>query len=217
MKQLLFIACLLFTVSCTVHNSNFISGGEPVTDSDLPSSEPGKCYARCLISDKYGLENDTLLMFAGADVTQPGVESKIIEVSPASSKWVKIPDKNCLSANPEDCLIWCLEKTPAQTRTLTTVVDTTLVKEFNAELVETKYLEDAGGYTEWREVICQNEISSEFVLELRESLIAEGYQVELGKDKIDGELKKVLKKYQIDHYLPIGQLDVETLAKLGVR
>lgn len=43
-----------------------------------------------------------------------------IEVSPASTKWVKKKaDKNCLSANPEDCLVWCLVEVPASYRTLT--------------------------------------------------------------------------------------------------
>ena len=41
-------------------------------------------------------------------------QSEEIEVAAASSKWVKKKaDKNCLSANPEDCLVWCLVETPA--------------------------------------------------------------------------------------------------------
>jgi len=43
-----------------------------------------------------------------------------IETSPASTKWVKKKaDRNCLSANPEDCLVWCLVEVPAQYRTIT--------------------------------------------------------------------------------------------------
>ena len=47
-------------------------------------------------------------------------ETETIEVSPASSKWVKKKSgDNCLSADPEDCMIWCLVEVPAQYRTVT--------------------------------------------------------------------------------------------------
>ena len=43
-----------------------------------------------------------------------------VEVSPASTKWVKRKaDRNCLSANPDDCLVWCLVEVPAEYRTVT--------------------------------------------------------------------------------------------------
>jgi peptidoglycan hydrolase-like protein with peptidoglycan-binding domain len=42
-----------------------------------------------------------------------------VEISPATTKWVKRKaDKNCLSANPEDCLVWCLVEVPAEYRTV---------------------------------------------------------------------------------------------------
>ncbi len=45
--------------------------------------------------------------------------SEVIEVQPASTKWVfRQGDKNCLSANPEDCRIWCLEEIPAKYQTI---------------------------------------------------------------------------------------------------
>jgi hypothetical protein len=37
------------------------------------------------------------------------------ENKPADTKWVKkIATENCRSANPDDCLVWCLVNTPAQ-------------------------------------------------------------------------------------------------------
>ncbi|MFK7980093.1 MAG: peptidoglycan-binding protein [Saprospiraceae bacterium] len=43
-----------------------------------------------------------------------------VEVSPASTKWVKRKaDRNCLSANPDDCLVWCLVEVPAEYKTVT--------------------------------------------------------------------------------------------------
>ena len=47
-------------------------------------------------------------------------ETETIEVSPASQKWVKKKSgDNCLSADPEDCMIWCLVEVPAQYKTVT--------------------------------------------------------------------------------------------------
>lgn len=44
-----------------------------------------------------------------------------IETAPSSTKWVKKKaDRNCLSADPKDCLVWCLQETPAEYRTVTT-------------------------------------------------------------------------------------------------
>jgi len=46
-----------------------------------------------------------------------------IEVAPATTKWVKRRgDSNCLSANPDDCLVWCLVEVPAQYQTITKTV-----------------------------------------------------------------------------------------------
>jgi len=47
----------------------------------------------------------------------------LVEVAPASTKWVKKrADRNCLSADPNDCLVWCLIEVPAK-------VDTVIIQE----------------------------------------------------------------------------------------
>ncbi|MCC7245995.1 MAG: peptidoglycan-binding protein [Saprospiraceae bacterium] len=56
------------------------------------------------------------------EVLQPKYETvtERVEVKPASTKWVKKKaDANCLSANPDDCLVWCLVETPAEYQTIT--------------------------------------------------------------------------------------------------
>jgi Putative peptidoglycan binding domain len=46
--------------------------------------------------------------------------SEQILVSPASTKWEKkVADRNCLSADPNDCSVWCLIAVPAQYKTVT--------------------------------------------------------------------------------------------------
>ena len=45
--------------------------------------------------------------------------TETVEVSPATTKWEKREgDESCLSANPEDCRVWCLVDVPAVTRTV---------------------------------------------------------------------------------------------------
>jgi len=52
-------------------------------------------------------------------------QSEQIETAPAATKWVKKrADRNCLSADPNDCLVWCLVEVPAQYRTVTKKVRT---------------------------------------------------------------------------------------------
>ncbi len=56
------------------------------------------------------------------EVLQPKYETvtERVEVKPASTKWVKKKaDANCLSANPDDCLVWCLVEVPAEYQTIT--------------------------------------------------------------------------------------------------
>ena len=49
--------------------------------------------------------------------------TETIEVSPATTKWVKRKaDKNCLSADPNDCQVWCLVEVPARYETITKTV-----------------------------------------------------------------------------------------------
>lgn len=43
-------------------------------------------------------------------------------VSAAGKQWVKKLDSNCLSQNPEDCIILCLEEIPAKYKTVTSSV-----------------------------------------------------------------------------------------------
>jgi len=47
-------------------------------------------------------------------------ETETIETAPSNTKWVKKKsDDNCLSADPSDCMIWCLVEVPAEYRTVT--------------------------------------------------------------------------------------------------
>jgi len=106
------------------------------------------------------------------------------------------------SYDPIDNLCKTTETIPAKYTTLTKRV-----------------LASAGGFTEWREVVCQENITSDLVRRVQNALISRGYEV--GAAGADNQLgaatKAALVKFQKDNGLPIGQLDFETLKALGVR
>lgn len=47
------------------------------------------------------------------------VETEKVEVRPSSTKWVEtVGDQNCLSADPKDCIVWCMVEIPAEYKTV---------------------------------------------------------------------------------------------------
>lgn len=254
-------------------------------------------------------------------------QTETIVVSPASTKWVKRKaDRNCLSADPNDCLVWCLVEVPERTQTVTkqvrvgcpegyvdngddctrsveipeirkdrtfkrlvspattrtveipavyenvtyqklvtpattveevipavyenrtyqkVVTPATTVEEAIAAVyndvtyeklvspattrtidipaeyktVSKRQLVRKGGFSEWREVVCSNQVTVELVRAVQRALIARGYKLpEFGADnRLGSETKAALAKFQRDNGLPVGQLDIKTLEALGVR
>ena len=252
-------------------------------------------------------------------------ESERIEVRPASTKWVKRKaDRNCLSADPNDCLVWCLVEVPAEYRTVTkqvrvgcesgwtdngddcvrtvevpeefgnrtkrviktpassreevipaeyttitkrvvktpattreeiipaeyktvtkrvvktpaTVREEVIPAEYNtvtmrklktaaatnaieipaeyATITKTRLVKK-GGFTEWREVLCNDAVTQYTVRQIQEALRSRGYDPGPIDDIMGVLTKKALTKYQKDQGLPVGQLDFETLKSLGIR
>jgi len=123
-------------------------GATAAVNEDVPpNAEPGKCYARCLVEDKYSFVNeqvvdqpklikkvkvpalyktvhDTVVLSPAITKTiQHPAEYEMVEeevmVTPATTKWVKgKADEGCLSANPEDCQVMCLVEVPAVYKTV---------------------------------------------------------------------------------------------------
>ncbi len=69
-------------------------------------------YAKCLIQDEYEVYEEDLLVYTGSDYSLVGVEKEIAIFSPATTKWEKKKSPNCRSADPNDCLIWCMVNVP---------------------------------------------------------------------------------------------------------
>ena len=173
------------------------------------------------------------------------IDEKIM-VAPATTKWVKgQADANCLSADPNDCQVMCLVEVPAQYRTMRRKVVKTpeytydvvspaeykvvTRKELDIEetvikieipatykTVITKELTKEGGYQDWREVLCQDQLTSDRIKQIQMALKENGYNPGPADNIFGQQTKDALLQYQIDNELPQGNLNMETLRALGV-
>lgn len=140
---------------------------------------------------------------------------KEVEVSPASSKWVKKKTDNCRSRNPDDCLVWCLSEEPPSYAAPRIEIDSVASAQF--VIIEKRKLEKVGGYTEWQEVLCENDPRMKTILsDVQNSLNMRGFDCGPPDNKMSKITKKNLINFQKAHGLPIGQLDMKTLEALGV-
>jgi His-Xaa-Ser repeat protein HxsA len=103
-------------------------------------------------------------------------------------------------------------RVPVQTEAATREID--IPAEY--QTVTKRRLVKAGGFTEWREVLCGSEVSGNVVRQVQEALKAKGYN----PGPIDGimgaQTKAAMVKYQQDKGLPVGSMDFETLKSLGI-
>lgn len=213
-----FLIVILITTILGCNTSQSLSHNE--VHARMPS-EPGKCYAKCSIQAQYGLKKTEVsyAVYTGDPTLEDvDLDTITIEVSPSSSNWVKRKaDRNCLSANPEDCLVWCLVNTPAQVQEVPVLLDTTQSQNFQYHF-ETQALIKEGGFTEWREVVCNSDITPKFYRKVQQALVDAGYDI--GPMGVDGIVSKSTKsaliKFQEDTGLPFGNLDHETLDAMGI-
>ncbi|HLP19817.1 MAG TPA: peptidoglycan-binding protein [Chitinophagales bacterium] len=240
-----------------------------------PNAVPGKCYARCLAPDQYEIKEeqvidkpssikiekvpakyetvyDTVIVKPATrkSVTIPAQYENVVEeqvVTPATQKWVKgVADKNCLSANPKDCEVWCLKAVPAVTQKVTRRVEKVaaitneiyvpavikvvprkkLVYSAYENKIETpptyktvmkKVLVAKGGYQEWKEVLCETQVTDSKIASIQQALKREGYDPGPVDNQMGGKTKEALVKFQQDKGLPVGNLNIETLKALGIK
>jgi hypothetical protein len=179
--------------------------------------EPGKCYAKCLISDQYEQKEFTIFEYAGQDFTSPYIVEEIFLISNESLEWVKNKlDPNCLSENKNDCLLWQQQKINVISEKIYIVKDTNRIKDFKKRTISRKILVKEGGFGEWREIVCGTSVTPKLIQEVKNALVAKGYWVDINVKTLDKDAKSVLLKYQEDNKLPIGPLDFETLRSLGI-
>lgn len=216
LKFIFLVIVIAGTYSCSstlgVSDTRISSG----PSANMPS-EPGKCYAKCLIQDEVETYEEDLFVYTGQDHTIEGVAQETIIFSHATTRWEKKRSPNCRSTDPNDCLVWCMVDIPEESQDYYVVTDTSLIKDFRVETVTYSEVIRKGGFTEWKEVVCQSDVTPRLYSEIQLALIEKGF----GKDIIaDGVINRATKdalvEYQKANGLPVGSLDLETLDSLGV-
>ena len=266
-----FFATILFTVFA----SN-ISYSQNTQDGDYPvNAIPGKCYAKCYLPDQYEMqatqvidkpssyryvnipavfENvvDTILVKPATTKYElvPAVFEEVIDtilVSGPTTRWVKgKADPSCLSDNPENCKVMCLENVPAEyhyqkrkkiaspayTKSIEipaeykyvsrTVMKTPAAKQAievpaTFRTINQNVLVRKGGFSEWKEILCASKINEEKILQIQQALRAKGYNPGAVDNVMGAQTKAALLQFQKDKHLPEGNLNIETLVALGIQ
>ncbi|MCS6935006.1 MAG: peptidoglycan-binding protein [Chitinophagales bacterium] len=168
-------------------------------------------------------------------------------VRPAREEWVKgKATQNCLSRNPKDCQVWCLKQIPAVYKTVERRVEVEpastreeIIPEVTKVVTRKKLVEPArenkieipavyktvmkkvlikkGGFEEWREVLCDQDLTDTRIRKIQEALKREGYDPGPIDNIMGAKTKEALLKFQQDKGLPQGNLNLETLKALGVQ
>lgn len=220
---LLFLILLVSFNSCailkTITDEEYYSSSDSQARTDSNFNKPNGCYAKCLMPPDFEVEEaEPYPVFTGAFLENTEyTEEILIQISSPGTKWVKKKaDKNCLSANPEDCLVWCLVNVPGLTKTITVVTDTSKTEDYEYRNIEKVTKIEGEGGTEWRAVVCENEISSSLIRKIQLELKRRDYYIGELSSVFDPKTKSALVALQRKENLPIGNLDFDTLDFLGV-
>ncbi len=79
-----------------------------------------------------------------------------------------------------------------------------------------KTLLKQGGYSVWKEVLCENQINRNVIVAIQRALKNRNYDVGNVDQILGVKTKAALTQFQKDNGLPVGQLDIETLNMLRV-
>lgn len=184
-------------------------------EAGMPSV-PGKCFAKSLFPEQIKYAKDTILHYSNI-YTLEHTEEKII-LQGESHKWVKKKkDKNCISTDPNDCLVWCSELIPEKYIIKRTPVNLEKATLEYKEPIEYEVFR-IPSHTDWTEIICEEDVSSELIIQIKKALISRNYfdnDLEFS-EKIEAPFKATLSRFQKDNGLPVGQLDIKTLEALEI-
>jgi len=172
--------------------------------------EPGKCYAKCAILDKYRTVKETFVVLIEDSNENAQLDSIYFRIEEKSGDTIYLGYKKELN-NTQLNNIDHLEK-------IIIVENESEIDNYIEKTITYQVLEKKGGFTNWVEVLCADRINKRILKRLQESLILNGYlDYSEPIKELTNKLKKALKRYQVDNGLPVGQLDIETLELLNVK
>ncbi len=225
MRTLITLTIALFLISCSTGLQTYEPRSAGSQQARMGSgmadrpNEPGKCYAKCIQPDIVEKSNDTLGVYA-IDEEIPSHKLEEVEYRAATTEWVKKKaDRNCQSADPEDCMVWCLVTVPPLYGSPIVSIDSSGAEPMKYLLVPDKVsMIEAGGHTVWAEVLCENDITKNVLQQLHTALERNGYTAGVYPNgrMASKDLKKALVSFQKDNNMVWGQMTAESLEALGL-
>jgi len=221
MRTLLFFFLIaLLETACKVP-ANYDKPYEYSATKKTPKGMPtkaGACYAKCMMPDTYNVTAEQIFLFTGdPDFTDVEIETKEIVVKEGGTEWVKKKaDKNCLSANPDDCLVWCLVEVDRVVESYVVVVDTSATDEYETFIREDKVLLERGGFSEWQEVVCQEKMTNDLIADVQNYLYKHKFYFGDADGLMDKGVQEAMSNFQLENQLAIGQVTLETLDVMGI-
>lgn len=213
--SLCFLQCKVQqSMSKDFYNQDFLNNLGPMP------IEQGKCFGKCLFMDHYEVTEESYISYDGNEEEENvDVELQYPLVHPSGCKWVRAKEgNNCYLINPDDSLLWCLLEYPMTIKTNKVLLDTTQSSNYHIETYKAfRNVTNKGPYIAWKEIVCEADRTIELIKEVQTALD----DAVNSKGSINGifnqDWKNALVDYQYKFKLPLGQLDKETMAHLGLQ
>jgi len=161
-----------------------------------------------------------IIEYTGSDFDDHNVTYTSTLLKETASKWEKKKaDKNCLSANPEDCLVWCLVEGDREYYEYYTLKDTSINKQFEIDNLYSRGNLNLEKHRKWKEVLCEADLTEDLYNDIQYALIDLDYMLSSDMEDypiFNSKMKHALANFQRDKELPIGHLTLESLSLLGV-
>ena len=110
---------------------------------------------------------------------------------------------------------WCLVEIPAEYKDIRVVIDTTATNDYYVTTISRYEIAERGGYLEWQEILCPDELTEEFMKKISQRLVDQNF-LPLDRQNDEQAFREALREYQRVNFLPVGQFDLQTLESLGV-
>jgi hypothetical protein len=210
---LIFLAIFSFPFSCLLSQGNLVKPLPDKSNEPIYISRDDVCIEYVELPAFFKEKYLDLPIYTGTEKINE-IKSIIIDSNP-TVKWVKKrADANCISANPDDCLIWCQVNEPNY-KQIQVLTDTIHYKDFVIQNIKTNALiRPEGKYK--IEKVCSMNISSELIHHLQSILALYGLETGPLSNKLNSTIRKAIREYQEENGFPVGQLDLETLKSLNV-
>jgi len=177
-----------------------------------------------LIGDKPAeegiLETVTYPVYIGSN-SNVKIKEKHILLIPEKTNWVAKKIHGCISKDPNKCTAWYIViESEAVYETIIIAKQPKKVPDEDIiwETFDIPYSTagQVSGITEWREVLCSNQVTSMVIESIQHALIEHGYSFIDVNNQFDLSSKNALVDYQKKNGLPINVLDFETLKSLNI-